>query len=260
MKLLLDVGNTRIKWGCLEHGRIVSRGAVTHRGVDSALWTEALPKAAALSGVLAANVAGAAMEGVLDSWADRSFGCRVEFARSVRRAGGITNAYADPSLLGVDRWLGMIGVRTHCGQPFLLAAAGTAFTIDLVDAAGMHQGGLIAPGRSLMIETLKQKTGNIAHAASAADPVFDGMFGLNTSAAVESGAAHALAGLLGRAIEDASRRYGALRLFAHGGDAGDILHLATDHGTRPGTSVRFEAADDAVLLGLAALAETGDPA
>lgn len=258
MKLLLDVGNTRVKWGCLEGGGIASRGAVTHRGSDIPIWTEVLPTGETPSRILAANVAGEAVASALDSWAERRFGRKVEYAQSVRRAGGITNAYADPSLLGVDRWLGMIGVRTRCKQAFLLAAAGTAFTIDVVDADGAHQGGLIAPGRSMMVETLKKKTGNIASAASAAEPIFDGMFGLNTSAAIESGAVHALAGLLGRAIAFASGRFGTLQLFAHGGDAGEILQLAGESGARSDTGVRFEAADDVVLLGLAALAEAGD--
>jgi type III pantothenate kinase len=259
MKLLLDVGNTRVKWGCLiETGILTGRGAVAHRGVDAPVWTAALPAAQPPSRIIAANVAGMAVSAALDSWAERSFGCKVEYVRSARRAGGITNAYADPSLLGVDRWLGMIGVRTHCEQAFLLAAAGTAFTIDLVDEAGMHRGGLIAPGRSLMIETLKQKTGNIASAAAAADPISDGMFGLNTSAAIESGASHALAGLLGRAIEFASGRLAPLRLFAHGGDSGDILELVAARGVRIGVPTCFEPAADVVLLGLAALAEAGD--
>lgn len=258
MKLLLDCGNTRIKWAFLEDGAIAERGAVTHRGIERSVWTGALPRHAEPVRILAANVAGTTVAAALDEWASQSFAGNVEYVRSARRAGGITNSYADPALLGVDRWLGMIGVRSRCEQPFLLAAAGTAFTIDLVDAAGVHQGGMIAPGRSLMIETLKQKTGNIASAASAAEPVLDGMFGLNTSAAIESGAVQALAGLLGRAVEAASGRYSALRLFGHGGDAGDIFRLAVERGGRADDRARFEPAEDAVLLGLAALVRSGD--
>lgn len=257
MKLLLDVGNTRIKWAQDDGGTLVNRGAIQHRGVATADWSRDLPSVGYPTEIIAGNVAGDAVAEALRIWAKRTFGLEIWFPRAVARAGGIHNAYAIPEMLGVDRWLGMIGVRRDCLEPFLLVAAGTAFTVDLVDAAGRHLGGLIAPGHSMMIESLKTKTGNIAAAAAAAGGCCCGMFGLNTSGAIASGASHALSGLVGQAIRESIVRCGAVRLFVHGGDAGDVFDIvATQSGSRLQAGV--EPMPDAVLSGLAVLASSGE--
>lgn len=257
MKLLLDVGNTRIKWAHYDGGALVNRGAVRHRGVEAAEWSHELPSVGSPSEIIAGNVAGEAVAEGLRIWARMTFGLEVWFPRAVASAGGIRNAYAVPELLGVDRWLGMIGARRQCREPFLLVAAGTAFTVDLVDATGQHLGGLIAPGHSMMIESLKTRTGNIAAAAAAADARCCGIFGLNTSGAIANGASHALAGLVGQAIHESVTRCGDVHLFVHGGDAGDVFEIvAMQFGSRLRAGV--EPMHDAVLSGLAVLASSGE--
>jgi type III pantothenate kinase len=256
LNLLLDVGNTRIKWALHDGRGFTARGAIRHRDVSALVWRAALPLQIRPSRVLAANVAGSVAAAELDAWARDTLSTNIEYVVSTREAGGLRNAYAIPSLLGVDRWLGMVGVRAHCHDPFLLAAAGTAFTIDLVDSSGEHQGGVIVPGRSLMIDTLKDRTGNIATAAAAAEAICQGMFGLNTAGAIECGATHALVGLLDRAIDAAYVRCGRLRLFGYGGDPGDVFQL-TELTSDKRIVAGLQTADDAVLAGLAVLAADG---
>jgi len=257
MKLLLDIGNTRIKWAQYDGDTLLRRGAVQHRGVETSGWSHELPSAPRPSQIIAANVAGSAVADGVRIWAQTRFGLPVCFPRAMASAGGIRNAYAVPELLGVDRWLGMIGVRRHCREPFLLAAAGTAFTVDLVDATGQHLGGVIAPGRSMMLESLKARTGNIAAAAAAADPRSCGMFGLNTAGAIKNGASHALAGLVGQAIRESITRCAAARLFVYGGDAGDVFEIvAAQFGSQIQSGV--ETMQDAVLSGLMVLSSCGD--
>lgn len=257
MKLLLDVGNTRIKWAHCDGGALVNRGAIRHRGVAMTDWSRELPSIGSPSEIIAGNVAGEAVAEGLRIWARRAFGLEVSFPRAVASAGGIRNAYATPELLGIDRWLGMIGVRRHCHDPFLLVAAGTALTVDLVDATGRHLGGLIAPGHSMMIESLKTGTGNIAAAAATADAHSCGMFGTNTAGAITSGANHALAGLVGQAIRESVTRCGQVRLFVHGGDTGGVFEIvAAQFGSLLRAGV--EPMQDAVLCGLAVLASSGE--
>ncbi len=257
MKLLLDVGNTRIKWALHDGGPLIERGFVRHRGVPAGTWVGGLPRRDGMTSIIVANVAGEVLEAALRDWARRTApGLEVRFLRAAANAGGVRNAYAVPELLGVDRWLGMIGVRRTCGDAFLLVGAGTAFTVDLVNEGGRHCGGLIAPGRSMMIETLREKTGNIASAAAAAPASSDGMFGLNTAGAVDRGASYALAGLVGHAIREGMALCGSLRLFVHGGDSGDVFDIVADrhvHELKAGV----ETMNDAVLVGLAVLAREG---
>src|SRR3546814_17254315 len=70
------------------------------------------------------------------------------FARSSAGWHGLRNAYREPERLGVDRWLAMIAAwHTHRGAA-CIANAGTALTVDVIDAQGQHLGGIIAAGRA----------------------------------------------------------------------------------------------------------------
>lgn len=247
MKLLIDVGNTRLKWARLEAGRLDACGAATHRGAAPAEWLAALDASARRpEAILVANVAGPAVAHSIGEWALERHGLRPRFLQASARAGGIINAYQHPDALGVDRWLGLVGAWRRVRGPLVCIAAGTAFTVDAVDASGHHLGGLIAPGYQLMIDTLLRRTSEIAPGLARAPAAADGLFGRNTAAAVELGALHALAALAARSVESAEIRFQASpRVFLGGGDAARIApHLG-----RPA-----EIAPDLVLEGLAVMA------
>jgi len=250
MMLLVDIGNTRAKWATLEGGRLSRCGAVLHRGVPSGDWVQGIDAAGRqFARILVSNVAGPAAARTLTEWAQARHGLRAEFIRATAAAGGIVNGYDDPEALGADRWLGMIGAWRRTHGPLVCIAAGTAMTVDAVDASGRHLGGLIAPGRDLMIDALMRRTSDIARGASAAPAHGDGMLGHNTAAAIEQGALHALAALAVRAIEDVARRTGVQpRVFLGGGDAGRI---------EPVLGLPVELSPELVLEGLAVLAEGG---
>ena len=250
MMLLIDIGNTRAKWATLAEGHLSRCGAILHRGVPSGDWVEGI----AASGhryerILVSNVAGRAAARTLAEWAQRRHGLEPEFIQASAAAGGIVNAYEDPGTLGPDRWVGMIGAWRRAQGPLVCIAAGTAMTVDAVDGAGRHLGGLIVPGRNMMIDALMRRTSDIARGASVAPAEADGMLGRNTAAAVELGSVHALAALAARAVADVARRVGAPpRVFLGGGDAGRI---------EPLLGLPVEPSPELVLEGLAVLAEGG---
>jgi type III pantothenate kinase len=248
MMLLVDVGNTRAKWAVLADGRLSGTGAVLHRGVPAADWVHGLDGAAAgCKRILVSNVAGPAVAHAIGEWALSRHGFRPEFVRATREAGGIRNAYEHPEALGPDRWCGMIGAWRRARGPLVCIAAGTAMTIDVVDAAGAHLGGLIVPGHDLMIDSLLRRTSDIAPAAQAAPPAGSGMLGRNTAAAIELGASHALAALAVRSIDWVSGLVGTPpRVFLGGGDASRI---------EPLLGVGVEVTSGLVLEGLAVIAE-----
>ncbi len=246
MILLLDVGNTRLKWGWLQDREIRATGALLHRGRAAADWLAGMPADAKPARVLAANVAGPAVAHALGEWALERHGLRVTFALAGRSLGGVTNAYRQPEALGVDRWLGMVGAWQRVRGPLLCIAAGTALTVDAVGADGRHLGGWILPGHALMSESLRQGTAGIARAEALAEPAYEGAFGTNSAGAGEGGGWQALAAAAERAI-------GLLRdtngvepaVFIGGGDAGQVAERLG----RPAT-----VGADLVMEGLAVLA------
>lgn len=249
MILLLDIGNTRLKWGWLQDGGLVQGGALAHRerGVE---WLAGLPALApAPARIVAANVAGPELARAIDEWALQGCGRRVEFLQSVSAAGGLANAYEHPETLGVDRWLGMIGAWQRARAPLVCIAAGTAMTVDAVDATGRHLGGWILPGQALMVAALRNGTADIARNELRAPALVAGSFGSNTAGAVAEGCWQALAAAAGRAVRLVADPAGQQpRVFVGGGDAEQILARL---------DVPAEPAPDLVLEGLAVIAGGG---
>ncbi|MBM5812929.1 MAG: type III pantothenate kinase [Gammaproteobacteria bacterium] len=246
MILLLDIGNTRLKWGWLDGGRLIPGGAISH-GDAAADGRAALPALdPSPARILAANVAGQEIAQSLDQWAAQNCRLRIEYQRSTRTAAGLRSAYADPESLGVDRWLAMIGAWRRAPVPFVCIAAGTAVTVDAVDATGQHLGGWILPGQALQVESLRRRTADIERNERRAPASVLGSFGTSTAGAVAEGSWQALAAAAGRAVRHLAGRTGtAPRVYLGGGDAGPILARL---------DVPAELAPDLVLEGLAVIA------
>jgi type III pantothenate kinase len=252
MTLLVDASNSGLKWARLERGRLGAVGAVTHRGVEPEAWQARLAALApAPRRVVVANVAGAAFEARFRAWAERQWRLVPEFAAASAERLGVRNAYARPAALGVDRWLAMLAAWRTAPGPLLVATAGTAFTVDLIDGDGLHRGGCIVPGERLMREALHAQTSGVAAAALLDHAAVDGAFGINTAGAVQQGARLALAALVDRAARVLEAASGAVpRIFVSGGAAGEIAPLMTR---------AAEVVPHLVLQGLALLAAEASP-
>jgi type III pantothenate kinase len=247
MILVIDVGNTRLKWAWLTSTGLSDQQAVVHRDAKPGLWTSALfesgqkPKR-----VLVSNVAGPVMAKTLSRLTKKVFRVNVEFITAAPEFHGLTNGYLDPKLLGADRWLGLIGAWTKARSALCVVDAGTAVKVDSVDASGQHLGGLIVPGIHMMREVLMSRTSDIAKAAEHSTPSLAGILANNTIGAVSRGAVFALAGMADRAAEVIEQSTGVKpKLFITGGDAGMITGTMRSHG---------EIVPDLVLQGLAVIA------
>jgi len=190
MILCIDSGNTRIKWGLRSGDAWTARGA----GAHAALPGLELPESPIR--IVACNVAGSAGTAVIEALAAR-LGKPLAWVRSQPAQCGVANRYDAPDQLGADRWAALIGARSLHQGACLVVMCGTATTIDLLDADGTFQGGLILPGLDLMRAAL---------ADSAADlPTARGEYidlPRNTFDAIASGAVEATLG----AIERMGRR------------------------------------------------------
>ncbi len=246
MKLLLDIGNTRLKWAIwdgvrLEPGDAVSNGDCS---VDrlTGLW-RSVPKP---ESAWVASVADPALDGQVTASLRAVFGLEPTFVHSVTAACGVRNAYRKPRNLGVDRFLGLIATHAGSRQPAVVAGCGTALTLDALAADGKHLGGLIAPSPALMQRALR---GNAARLGDAGEVRVVEM-AVDTADAIESGTRLAAVALIERFVGIAAGRFGAQpSLVLTGGGATSVgEHLASPHRLEP----------QLVLAGLARLADSGD--
>ena len=152
MILLLDVGNTRVKWAWLEYVEVAPAGAVAHDATHRSWQSEIEADGHRPQRVVASNVAGAAFAAALRQWASSQFGLEPEFVTPAAEGFGVRNGYLAPSALGADRWLGLIAARRSSVAPACIVNGGTALTVDALDGDGRHLGGLIVPGLQMMLD------------------------------------------------------------------------------------------------------------
>ena len=201
--LLVDAGNTRLKWGVLGDGCIHDTGHVLQAELaDHGIATLRARIPRNVDAVWVSNVAGPTfatrLAGVLSAHCD----CDVRFVHTSREALGLRNAYDDVRQMGVDRWVAMVGAWHSLHRAVVVVDAGTAVTNDAVDGDGQHLGGQIIPGVGLMARALGSAPSDI--------PVFEisdestargtGMFGRSTEAGVANGAVNAVIGAVERAV------------------------------------------------------------
>lgn len=224
--MLLDVGNSSVKWAIEREGVLEEGGRFYYRDEGfsrsaSRAW-KGLPAPRFLA---VANVAGAGMEHEISEWAGKVWGTTPCYIRASKRAAGVTNAYREPDALGADRWAAIVAAHHDSKNPVCVIDCGTAITLDIVDAAGNHQGGLIAPGLDMMRRSLVKET-----AAIGALPVEAGgmqsLLSRNTIDGVSSGVMHMAGALIDRVTGEAAAGYGRnLEAVITGGDAERILPL-----------------------------------
>lgn len=154
--LTLDCGNTRLKWGVFEGGRLAESGALGL--VELGSLAQRLPRPLPHR-VVVSNVAGARAAVEIRA-AVEGRGRLVQWVKSQRMQCRVTSLYADGQL-GADRWAALIGARHLQAGPCLVVMAGTATTVDVLDGDGIFQGGLILPGLQLMRDSLTRNTAQL---------------------------------------------------------------------------------------------------
>lgn len=214
MILAIDCGNTRVKWGLREPPAADWRalGAVALADIArlEADWSS-LPVP---SRIVIANVAGEPARRALLGPLAR-FAVQPRWASAQAAQCGLTNGYAEPGQLGVDRWAALIGAWHLQHGACLVVNAGTATTADMLSSQGMFRGGIIIPGIDMMKHSLAHNTAGL--------PLAQGRFAEDprcTADAIESGCLHAQAGAIERMF---SRLEAGAVCLLSGGNAQRIL-------------------------------------
>lgn len=228
MKLLLDIGNTRINWACDNGAELVDPGSLVHRDADPAAIAKFLDALVAVpESVFAVNVAGASIEELLTTTVARRFGLEVNWLSTAARCGEVINGYTAIEQLGIDRWAAIVGAWNMHRRAVIIVDAGTAITIDAVNQDGLHLGGVIVPGMDLMQRAVFQDTSDVLafRNQGAMAVIGQDWFGQDTRAAVEKGALFLVRAAINRAASDLEVD-GALPLvILTGGDAEMLVGL-----------------------------------
>lgn len=242
MRLLVDFGNTRLKWALWNDGRREIGGIFVHRDTSlEAALTSNWSSLPAPQSIHVASVVDDEREQALRAVIEKHFALSAEFVRSPPSALGVRNAYREPHRLGVDRFLAMVALHAASARAQVLVSCGTALTLDGLDAEGNHLGGLIAPSPSVMRQALGAATARVGEAPGHLVAIAD-----NTSDAVWSGTALAAVALIERFHADVTARLGTpVALVGDGGGIDEWMALL------PG----IERGRDLVLRGLALWAE-----
>lgn len=249
--LLIDIGNTRIKWARAVGSRLGAARAAHHGGGSARDFERVIGTGGTVERILVASVAGTAVNAALERAVRRLRAPAPEFLATRRSACGVKVGYLEPWRLGIDRFVALIGARAHFPRrPLCVVGIGTAMTIDLLGAEGRHWGGAIIPAPPLMVSSLLAGTRGIRRRArSGRRGAGPALFGRSTRAALEQGALHTAAAAVDRAVSEARALLGRTpRVVVTGGGVRNVLPLIH--------SATLEV-PDLVLWGLAVWAREG---
>ncbi len=236
MRLLVDAGNTRVKWQLRNDDVIVRQGV---GAFGPALFNDLAGLDSSISGVAVSTVVSEQKRIELSRLLARHIAVPPQFYWAEAERGGLVNAYATPERMGADRWHGMYGAWKDLAGGFAVIDAGSAVTVDYVDDSGRHLGGYILPGRGMMLRSLKNDAARIGfedHEVSAGDP------GASTTECVHHGLFWLWQAMASRIHRDCHTS-GINTILVTGGDAAGIQ----------AAGLQADLAGDLVLAGLAAI-------
>jgi len=245
VNLLVDLGNSRLKWALAQGPEWRSGGfaygAQMVPDLDRA-WSDVVrPRR-----IVAASVSSVERARALDSWVRGRWALPVDFLEPSRSQLGVINTYDDPARLGADRWAALIATRHLYPGPACIVDCGTAVTLDALGGDGVYHGGVILPGIALMRECLRIGTAGIR----SVDGRDDSCLARNTADAVAAGTVFGVAGAVMRIIEEFRTALGTdMRVIFSGGAATPVIARLAG---RLGSVIQEP---DLVLKGLSLIAE-----
>jgi len=154
--LLVDVGNTRLKWATARpNGPIRVAGEIDPRQA-SAKWTHALATKFPAHRVVLASVVPKAVPPF-----QRAFSGRILSVNGNTPALGLPFNYPKPLELGADRVAAAVAAHELRKWPVIVVSCGTATAFTVLDAKGRLCGGVIAPGLQTQLAALLGATAQL---------------------------------------------------------------------------------------------------
>ncbi len=242
MKLLIDIGNSRIKSACSDGTDLSSYKAISwnvnhFETAFDEIAIDCIPKE-----IWVSNVASEHIAEELSHLCSAKYAKPAIFVKTSSKLGDLVCAYPDPAQLGVDRWVALVAAITLTDLPVLVIDCGTATTVDLVSRTRQHVGGAILPGVATMRRALSGNTARLPSLQGAVQT-----FSCNTRDAISTGTAYAVAGAIDKFTEKAQAlTEGKPDLIITGGEA-ELVQPLLKHNARHYPEL--------VLLGLQAMSK-----
>lgn len=184
--LLLDGGNSQLKWAWVENGTFTEVSRAPYRDLAK-LGEEWLRFADEDVKIVGCAVCGSVKKAMVEEQLTRP----VEWLSSMPQALGIRNHYRRPEEHGSDRWFNALGSRRFTQNACVVVSCGTAVTTDALTEDNHYLGGTIMPGFHLMKEAMALKTANLNRPIGKVYP-----FPTTTPNAIASGMMDAVCGAL----------------------------------------------------------------
>lgn len=159
MKLLIDIGNSRIKLALTnQQDHLQQQKSIMH---DIDMCSQYIQELYTSVTIDDAGVVSVASEELYKTVIDTLNNIGIQRVTRIQSASNyerLRNAYHDPAQLGADRWVALIAGYTLYEAPLLICDCGTAMTIDLLADNGVHAGGYIMPGLQMARQALHTGT------------------------------------------------------------------------------------------------------
>jgi len=211
MNLIIDAGNSQIKWAVYSGGVLIQKSTIEN-------WNEFIPAHLRLQYPDLNSVIISSVRDIPDIFLaslGNSFSNTVELTPDLNLP--ISIKYKTPETLGKDRIASAVGgAALYPGHPVLIIDLGTAITIDLVNENSEFIGGNISPGMSLRFKALEQFTDGLPLVSPSSQT---SLLGETTTEAIQAGVQQGIAYELDAYINTLINKYNGLRVILTGGDA-----------------------------------------
>lgn len=238
MIVLIDIGNTRTKYCIVSEGKRSSQQGVANMHFCYDFLCENFSDA---TKVIVASVSHEQQTDKIKDWCQEN-NITYQQVVSETKKNAVITGYQEPSQLGIDRWLALIGsAEIFPNKNILIIDAGTATTIDFLAATGKHQGGWILAGINTLISSVLANTVQVQANNNEKESL---AFGTNTSENVHNAAWAATVGSINLAISQVQQQGFILDEVIFTGGNGNLLSSLI--------SYRSTVIDELVFTGLQA--------
>jgi type III pantothenate kinase len=226
MLLACDIGNTNIKSGLFSEDKLIETKLLDNQESFSAYLLKKPVDKIAISSVVPKLT-----KDIID--VSKSLGGPLPFIITKDVKFNLKINYSSPETLGIDRICSAEGsfslyknsgdYKNYNNNTYVLSIdLGTATTINIVKYPGEFTGGIIAPGLSMMFESLNSRTAQLPNVSERS---YENFIGRNTSSCIASGVINSSVGLIKSTIDYLKSGMNAeeLKIYVTGGNAEKLL-------------------------------------
>lgn len=218
----MDIGNTRSKYVSVEQGQ---RSTISYCQNEQLNQSWLIENFAQATEFILANVNNDKFSALIESWSQDN-DIKFQLLKTTHQQFELICAYAQPSQLGIDRWLAMLGASLlFPNKACLVIDAGTATTIDAIANQGQHLGGWIIPGIEMLYTTLVNNTQKIIAQKNEQPSI---ALGKNTSECVNNGSWAITVGVIELQYRKLLKQYAEVEIILTGGNRHEIASQLND--------------------------------